>query len=76
MITTGEPEGTFQADGYNLYSMEEILRPFELTAAMCRMHWLSPIIIYWARRRKPELLAIHANAYREWLKSPLSLGGL
>lgn len=76
VITTGEPESTFRADGYNLYPMEEILRPFELTAAMCRMHWLSPIIVYWARRQKPELLAIHANDYREWLKSPLSLGGL
>ncbi|WP_036773609.1 glutathione-regulated potassium-efflux system ancillary protein KefG [Photorhabdus australis] len=76
VITTGEPEGAFQSDGYNLYPMEEILRPFEQTASMCRMHWLSPMVIYWARRQKPELLAIHANAYREWLKSPLSLGGL
>lgn len=76
VITTGEPEGAYRRGGYNLYPMEEILRPFELTASMCHMHWLSPMIIYWARRQRPEVLASYANAYREWLKSPLSLGGM
>ncbi|WP_237387711.1 glutathione-regulated potassium-efflux system ancillary protein KefG [Xenorhabdus sp. Sc-CR9] len=76
VITTGEPEGAYRRGGYNRYPMEEILRPFELTALMCQMHWLSPMIIYWARRQKPEVLASHAVAYREWLKVPLSLGGL
>ncbi|CDH18769.1 glutathione-regulated potassium-efflux system ancillary protein KefG [Xenorhabdus bovienii] len=76
VITTGEPEGAYRKGGYNLYPMEEILRPFELTASMCHMHWLSPMIIYWARRQRPEVLASHAKAYREWLKSPLSLGGM
>lgn len=27
---------------------------------MCRMHWLSPIIIYWARRQSAQELASHA----------------
>lgn len=51
--------------------MSDILRPFELTAAMCRMHWMSPIIIYWARRQDPKALASHARAYGEWLASPI-----
>ncbi|MBI6550165.1 glutathione-regulated potassium-efflux system ancillary protein KefG [Xenorhabdus lircayensis] len=76
VITTGEPEGAYRRGGYDLSLMEEILRPFELTASMCQMHWLSPMIIYWARRQRPEVLVGHANAYREWLKAPLSLGGL
>ncbi|EKN3985955.1 glutathione-regulated potassium-efflux system ancillary protein KefG, partial [Yersinia enterocolitica] len=54
---------------------EDILRPFELTAAMCHMHWMSPMIIYWARRQKPEVLASHAQAYAQWLQSPLATGG-
>ncbi|AYA41895.1 glutathione-regulated potassium-efflux system ancillary protein KefG [Xenorhabdus nematophila] len=76
VITTGEPEGAYRRGGYNRYPMEEILRPFELTALMCQMHWLSPMIIYWARRQKSEVLESHAKAYRDWLKAPLSLGGL
>ncbi len=38
--------------------MNDILRPFELTAGMCRMHWMSPIIVYWARRQSPADLKI------------------
>jgi glutathione-regulated potassium-efflux system ancillary protein KefG len=55
--------------------MSDILRPFELTAAMCRMHWMSPIIVYWARRQEPQELASHAKAYGEWLASPIPAGG-
>ncbi|MGN2014956.1 NAD(P)H-dependent oxidoreductase, partial [Yersinia enterocolitica] len=75
VITTGEPEGAYRAGGYNRYPMEDILRPFELTAAMCHMHWMNPMIIYWARRQKPEVLASHAQAYAQWLQSPLATGG-
>jgi glutathione-regulated potassium-efflux system ancillary protein KefG len=55
--------------------MNDILRPFELTAGMCRMHWMSPIIVYWARRQSPEDLKSCARAYRDWLVNPLSAGG-
>jgi glutathione-regulated potassium-efflux system ancillary protein KefG len=76
VITTGEPEAAYRHDGLNRYPMSDILRPFELTAAMCRMHWMNPIIIYWARRQPPEALANHAKAYGDWLASPIMTGGL
>lgn len=75
MITTGEPESAYRHDGLNRYPLSDILRPFELTAAMCRMHWMSPIIVYWARRQDPKELASHARAYGEWLASPIPAGG-
>ncbi|VTR60160.1 General stress protein 14 [Serratia fonticola] len=71
VITTGEPEGAYRTGGYNRYPIEDILRPFELTAAMCHMHWLTPILVYWARRQKPEVLSSHASAYGDWLRNPL-----
>ncbi|ANI30428.1 potassium transporter KefG [Yersinia entomophaga] len=74
VITTGEPEGTYRVGGYNQYPMDDILRPFELTASMCHMHWINPMIVYWARRQKPEVLSNHAQAYAEWLASPLPQG--
>jgi glutathione-regulated potassium-efflux system ancillary protein KefG len=68
VITTGEPESAYRRDA-NRYPMNDILRPFELTAGMCRMHWMSPIIVYWARRQ-PEELRSRAGL-RDWLANPI-----
>ena len=75
LIATGEPESAYRYDALNRYPMSDVLRPFELAAGMCRMHWLSPIIIYWARRQSAQELASHARAYGDWLANPLSPGG-
>ncbi len=75
VITTGEPESAYRRDA-NRYPMNDILRPFELTAGMCRMHWMSPIIVYWARRQQPEELRSRALAYRDWLANPIAAGGV
>ncbi|HBU6374684.1 TPA: glutathione-regulated potassium-efflux system ancillary protein KefG [Klebsiella variicola] len=75
VITTGEPESAYRRDA-NRYPMNDILRPFELTAGMCRMQWMSPIIVYWARRQQPEELRSRARAYRDWLANPLTAGGI
>lgn len=74
VITTGEPEGAYRVGGYNGYPMEYVLRPFELTAAMCHMHWMVPMIIYRARRQLSEVPDSYISAYSEWLKSPLPQG--
>ncbi|MDU7648301.1 MAG: glutathione-regulated potassium-efflux system ancillary protein KefG [Klebsiella michiganensis] len=74
VITTGEPESAYRRDAHR-YPMNDILRPFELTAGMCRMHWMSPIIVYWARRQSPDDLKSRARAYRDWLANPVTAGG-
>jgi len=75
MITTGEPQAAYGPNGANGYTLDDILRPFELTAKMCHMHWMAPMVVYWARRQKPEVLIHQAKAYREWLENPLGSGG-
>ncbi|MCL2892441.1 glutathione-regulated potassium-efflux system ancillary protein KefG [Brenneria tiliae] len=70
VITTGEPEEAYRPGGNNRYSMDDLLRPFEMTAALCRMRWIKPMMIYWARRLPPDVLSGHARAYGEWLASP------
>ncbi|MDN6834139.1 MAG: glutathione-regulated potassium-efflux system ancillary protein KefG, partial [Enterobacterales bacterium] len=45
------------------------------TAGMCHMHWMTPMVVYWARRLKPDVLQTHAKAYGQWLESPLAGGG-
>ncbi len=67
VITAGGREDAFKASGYNRYPMSEILQPFELTAALCQMEWVEPLVLYWARR-VPEMERYqHAEAYRQWL---------
>jgi len=75
-VTTGEPEAAYHHDGLNRYPMSDIMRPFELTAQMCRMHWMTPMVIHWARRQTPETLRHFARAYGDWLASPLPQGGV
>lgn len=76
VITTGEPETAYHQNGLNRYPMADIMRPFELTAQMCRMHWMTPMVLYWARRQPKEVMSQFARAYGEWLAAPLPDGGL
>ncbi len=72
VITTGEPERMYPVTGSRRCSMEDILRPFELTASLCHMMWIAPMIIYWARRQQPDRLAWHAGEYHHWLSNPFA----
>ncbi|WP_192456612.1 glutathione-regulated potassium-efflux system ancillary protein KefG [Musicola keenii] len=74
VITTGEPESAYHPSGVNRFTLSDALVPFEMTAAMCHMHWLSPLVIYWARRLPRDVLVEHARAYGDWLMSPLPQG--
>ncbi|WP_092878291.1 glutathione-regulated potassium-efflux system ancillary protein KefG [Izhakiella capsodis] len=75
VVTTGEPESAYHHNGLNRHPLSEIMRPFELTARMCHMHWLTPMVVYWARRQSSEAMKNFSRAYGEWLASPLPPGG-
>lgn len=71
VITTGGKEEAFSIKGYNKYPLEQILQPFELTAALCQMHWLEPLVLYWSRNVSDIERYEHAEQYRRWLGDPL-----
>ncbi len=71
MVTTGGKEEAFSIKGYNKYPLEQILQPFELTAALCQMHWLEPMVLYWSRNVSDIERYEHAELYRQWLSDPL-----
>lgn len=71
VITTGGKEEAFGRSGYNRYPLDEILQPFELTAALCQMAWIEPLVLYWARNVSEMERYQHAEAYRQWLNNPL-----
>ncbi len=71
VITAGGRKEAFEPLGYNRYSLSELLRPFEMTAALCQMHWIEPLVLYWARNVTDVERYQHAELYRLWLKDPL-----
>jgi glutathione-regulated potassium-efflux system ancillary protein KefG len=77
VITTGGSEDAFGQGGYNKYPLSQILQPFELSAALCQMHWIEPLVLYWARNVSDIERYQHAEQYRQWLNNPLNsnLGG-
>ncbi|WP_428772663.1 glutathione-regulated potassium-efflux system ancillary protein KefG [Vibrio sp.] len=72
VITTGGKQGAFGKHGYNKYPLDEILQPFELTALLCQMHWMEPLVLYWSRHVDDMVRYQHAESYRQWLLNPLA----
>ncbi|AVX09704.1 MULTISPECIES: NAD(P)H-dependent oxidoreductase [Priestia] len=45
-ISIGSPEHSYQAGGYNLFSVSEITKPFQASASLVGMTYLPPFIEY------------------------------
>lgn len=67
VITAGGSHNAFTREGYNYYSLGELLQPFELTAKLCRMQWVKPLALYWARNISQVDRIEHAQQYKHWL---------
>ncbi len=72
VISTGGAEEAYRLEGYNRCALNDILTPFRLTAELCQMHWLSPMVLYWARRVSADTRERHVIRYREWLQDPFA----
>jgi glutathione-regulated potassium-efflux system ancillary protein KefG len=46
VLTTGGPEAVYRVGGYNLYPVQELLRPLEVTAHLCGMTLAEPLVLY------------------------------
>jgi glutathione-regulated potassium-efflux system ancillary protein KefG len=44
-ISTGGPSSAYQRNGYNYFTVRELLAPFEQTARLCGMTYLPPFIV-------------------------------
>lgn len=45
-VTTGGPQEAYRSGGRNNFTMSELLRPFQQTATLCGMKWLSPFVVH------------------------------
>ncbi len=70
LSTAGLPEA-YQRGGINHFTIDEFLRPFEQTAAICGMPYWPPFLIQGAPKLSVKQIKEHADSYNELL---LSLG--
>lgn len=53
-ITTGGGEEAYQSEGYNHFSVRELLSPLEQTASLCGMIYLPPFVLFGARSARED----------------------
>lgn len=67
-ISAGGPEGAYRAEGYNHFTIRELLTPLEQTANLCQMEFLPPYMLYASRRAKEDgRIAPHVEGWVEML---------
>jgi glutathione-regulated potassium-efflux system ancillary protein KefG len=49
-ISTGGPAVAYRADGYNRFTVRQLLAPWEQTANLCEMRFLAPFVVHAALR--------------------------
>lgn len=69
VASTGSPEEAYHPSGHNRYFFDAFLPPYEQTAALCGMHFLTPLLLHGAQRISDAELDDHATLYRQRLSS-------
>jgi len=49
-ITVGGPRSAYSKDGYNRFTLSELLTPYEQIAFLCKMTWLPPFAMHGTHR--------------------------
>jgi glutathione-regulated potassium-efflux system ancillary protein KefG len=64
VITAGGPLDAYRPGGRNRFSVEDLLAPFNQTAYLCGMAWLTPFVKHESRRISEAELQKQADDYR------------
>ena len=68
-ITTGGPETAYHKDGYNRFTIRELLAPWDQTAHLCGMRFLAPFAVHAALKVATDAdLGSSPAAYRRLLE--------
>jgi glutathione-regulated potassium-efflux system ancillary protein KefG len=71
VVSTGGSANDF-LDSADRASIQSLLKPFEITARFCRMHWLPPVALYSADSATPEAISACASAAVQTLAQSLA----
>ncbi|MDB6132551.1 MAG: oxidoreductase [Verrucomicrobiales bacterium] len=68
-VTTGGAAESYSGDGLNVYTVRQMLVPFEQTARLCGMRFLPPFLVQGTFTMKPDRLEEHAEDYARLLEA-------
>jgi glutathione-regulated potassium-efflux system ancillary protein KefG len=69
-VSAGGPEVAYHRGGYNVFTVRELLAPWEATARLCHMRYLPPFVVFGALRfTSATEVEPHAQAYRRLLQA-------
>ncbi len=66
-ITSGGQRSAYSKDGYNRFTVKELLAPFDQTAILCKMTYLPPFAVHGTHRISKEELEFSAKNYQRIL---------
>lgn len=66
-VSTGGDAQAFAADGFNRFSITELLRPMEATAHFCAMQWRPPFLTQGGHVIDDDDIHAAGERYRDWL---------
>ena len=61
-LTAGGDDITYRKDGYNQFTIGELISPYRATAKLCKMEWIPPFAVLGIHRGIP---AAQVNGYAE-----------
>ncbi|MBY6185284.1 NAD(P)H-dependent oxidoreductase [Marinobacter hydrocarbonoclasticus] len=68
--SAGGQQGAYQPNGYNRYPLRELMRPLEMTANLCHMHYLPPFALFGARTAvEDQRLEPHKQQFLQLLRA-------
>jgi glutathione-regulated potassium-efflux system ancillary protein KefG len=66
-MTAGGPRSAYSREGYNRFTITELLAPFNQTAYLCKMTYLPPFTLHGTHRISDEEKKLTAQQYRSLL---------
>lgn len=69
VVSTGGGESSYQADGYNEFTMSEFLVPLYQTCRLCGIDCLPPFVVNGTLAMPPQEIEEHAAGYRRVLEA-------
>ena len=65
----GGPASAYRSEGYNRFTIRELLSPYDQTANLCGMRFLAPFVAHSALRTATARVDTHLASYRRLVEA-------
>ncbi|MBC7659683.1 MAG: NAD(P)H-dependent oxidoreductase [Chitinophagaceae bacterium] len=74
MLSTGGPDSAYIRSGYNRFTLNELLRPFEATAVLCGWNYHQPFVVQGVNSIDANQLHAFGERYRQLIERYITEG--